>query len=292
MHYRQPLQIVVSYSSNEQIFAISMFESLTRIIELLNVARDRVECSVYVSIGTMLYNGEPEDEHHISEMIAQFPRLNFVRYAVDQDKLSNPVELHNLARTTGLNMIPTDIERWVLFLDGDEIPESYAFARWFLWERSTTTHIFKMANYWYFIHPTLVSEDFEDSVLLVHSSLLSHSAMHHYRERDGIILMNPDAKIERTVLSRVSKAPMFHHYSWVRANQEGILRKVANWGHTRDRDWNVLVRMTFKDIEENKWPAKDFVHGHPLIRLPADDTHPHPALLNNNVMFFSSGTLK
>lgn len=281
MHNRQPLQIVVSYSSNEQMFSISMFESLTRTKELLSMSRDNVECSVYVSVGTMLYNGEPENEEHISEMIAQFPKLNFVRYTVDKDKLSNPVELHNLARTTGLNMIPTSTARWVLFLDGDEIPESYAFARWFLWERSTTSSIFKMANYWYFIHPTLVSEDFEDSVLLVHSSLLSEAAMHHYRERDGIILMNPDIQPERNVLSNVSKAPMFHHYSWVRSDMEGILRKVANWGHTRDRDWNSLVRTTFNDIKEDKWPTRDFVHGYPLIRLDADDTHPHPELIKS-----------
>lgn len=258
-----------------------MFESLTRIIELLNMSRDSINCSVYVSIGTMLYNGEPENEQHISEMISQFPKLNFVRYQVDREKLSNPVELHNLARTTGLNEIPTSEERWVLFLDGDEIPESYAFARWFLWERSTTTGIFKMANYWYFIHPTLVSADYEDSVLLVHSSLLSEAAMHHYRERDGIILMNPNAAIERNVLSAVSKEPMFHHYSWVRANQAGILRKVANWGHTRDRDWSTLVKTTFTNIKENQWPDEDFVHGHKLVRLPSDDTHPHPHLVQS-----------
>jgi hypothetical protein len=257
-----------------------MFESLTRIIELLNMSRDNVECSVYVSIGTMLYNGEPENELHISEMINKFPKLNFVRYVVDNERLSNPVELHNLARITGVNMVPTDVERWILFLDGDEIPESYAFARWFLWERSTTACIFKMANYWYFIHPTLVSADYEDSVLLVHSSLLSDAAMHHYRERDGIILMNPQYKVERSVLSNVSNEPMFHHYSWVRANQDGILRKVANWGHTRDRDWNTIVKTTFANIRDNQWPDRDFVHGHRLVRLESNDTHPHPELIS------------
>ena len=50
---------------------------------------------------------------------------------------------------------------------------------------------------------------------------------------------------------------MFHHYSWVRTEEE-MLRKVQSWGHRGDREWVSLVKKEFSA----PFQGTDFVHGY------------------------------
>ena len=140
---------------------------------------------------------------------------------------------------------------------------------------------YKMANRWAFLHPRLVAEELEDSVLLVHSdALLNRDALTHPRERDGIYmwhLSSPlgmrDLRVERLVLPAGSDVPLFTHFSWVRepdAEDRGraaLKAKCANWGHRADRDWDALIDAAFDAIEAGRWPERDFVHGYKLRLL-------------------------
>jgi hypothetical protein len=202
---------------------------------------------------------------------------------------------------------------WVLFLDGDEVPDGVRFAAWWTAQSSALNRnkMFKFSNYWSFIHPRLVSTEFEDSILLAHSTTLDHDALQHPRERDGIYMWHwtspsPTAlgqrvlALERGVADSSGEA-MFWHFSWVRGlapqgdwavcddntwswledARLGICEKVKNWGHRGDRDWIGLILSEFSKLEETRaWPKHDFVHGHEMRLLP---NIPSPLVLLNRV---------
>lgn len=50
---------------------------------------------------------------------------------------------------------------------------------------------------------------------------------------------------------------MFHHYSWVRTQDE-MLKKVRAWGHKGDRNWVQLVNEEFT----GPFRGTDFIHGY------------------------------
>jgi hypothetical protein len=198
------------------------------------------------------------------------------RYEVTDAALATPAVLHNESRKAGLRRAKETVggdSFWALLLDGDEIPDGDMVAAW--WRSDPTAGgkslatVYKMANFWYFLHPCLVAERHEDSVMLVHSSLLTDGALSHPRERDGIVEYHGGgADVVRDVTDVPGGTPMFHHYSWVRADRRALFRKVANWGHSRDRPWSDMLRAALDELDAGNAPAHDFVHGYPLLRLP------------------------
>ena len=52
---------------------------------------------------------------------------------------------------------------------------------------------------------------------------------------------------------------MMHHLSWARGSKEGMLKKVAAWGHNADGhiDWKALVEKEY----EGPFTGVDFVNG-------------------------------
>lgn len=267
------LVAIVSYSRLERPFIQPLLDNVTMFAAL-----------TVVSVGTRLYSGEPEDEEFVSWMAETYARkgVRVVRYEVPEEPHPAPIVLHNAARKAGVRAVreaiagtDRDVDFWTVFLDGDEIPDGEAVRRWW-WNAvngfGTTADknaVYKLANYWYFLDPCLVAEIIEDSVVMVHSSMLTNEALDHPRERDGFCLLAPCVK--REVRSTESGQPMFHHYSWVREDAAGLLRKVANWGHSGDRDWQQLINTYLAAMQNGPgtWPTHDFVHGYPLRRLDA-----------------------
>ena len=263
-----PLCIFVSYCSNERLFSDALFGSLRSICAAM------LGTHVFVSIGSHLYTGQPEDEAHIGWIEREFPEFEIVRYAVSPGGSTtvHPIVFHNAARIAAVNRAMAEASSsgfWGLFLDGDEIPDARGFTEWYnssIIRANQRKKVMKLANYWYFMHPRLVSRDFEDSVVLAHSSVLSGAALSHPRERDGIVLeaATTNNEVAERDVCGLDARPMFHHYSWVRACEEDLLRKVANWGHRDDKPWASLIKGAVALIEGGDWPSHDFVHGHTL----------------------------
>ena len=261
-----PIAVLISYCRNERPFLMHVVENALLFADLL-----------IVSVGTRLYTGDPEDESVFEDLRVRFgfDRVWTVRYEVSDDLLSTPIVLHNESRKAALSMARRLLSNteyadnfWALFLDADEIPGGRKFNAW--WAAKGDALLpdaaYKLANYWYFLHPRLVAEPTEDSIVLVHVSQLSQMALDHPRERDGICMM----AARGTVRDIMKGDPMFHHYSWVRADRAGLLRKVANWGHKHDRPWSTLLNEALDGMEERgAWPSHDFVHGYPLRLLEA-----------------------
>jgi hypothetical protein len=279
------LLVAVSYCSNERMFARALLRNALALAEGAGAGAG----AVVVAVGERLYTGEPEDEAHLAELAREFPAARFVRYAVPDAQLPRPIELHNAARKAALAAHFDGVPRaerdatWVLLLDGDEVPDGARAAAW--WRASSgllcADAAYKMANHWYFLDARLVADAVEDSVLLVHASRLTDAALSHPRERDGVLLHHGHhesggagegggLRVARNVPG-LDGRPLFHHYSWVRADRGALLRKVANWGHSRDRPWAELLReqLDALDVGAGRVPERDFVHGHRLRLLDA-----------------------
>ena len=253
------LAAIVSYCCNERPFIRSLIRNALLFADV-----------VVIAVGTRLFTGEPEDEENLSYLSLEFPSLRISRYNVTDTLLSEPIVLHNHARKAGLYAATEALgtaDFWALLLDGDEVPDGADVAAW--WSEKgaafSPTTALKMANYWYFLDPRLVAETFEDSVLLVHASCLTDGALSHPRERDGILAYN-NLCAHRNVLGLLG-VPMFHHYSWVRADRAALLRKVSNWGHTNDRPWASLLQEQMDEFDAGRWPDRDFVHGYVLHQV-------------------------
>ena len=287
-----PLVTVVSYCSRERDFARPLIENARLFSDV-----------VIVCVGTRLYTGEREDVDAEVERLrrdsdepAKKCAVLVAVYDVLEPMLSEPIALHNLARQTGVAAARRALgfarPFWALLLDGDEVPDGPRFRDW--WRgpggervRSDPIAAHKLANYWMFLHPQLLAETLEDSVLLVHSDvILNRDSLAHPRERDGIYLWHASSplgrgqlRVERTVLGD-DGSPMFWHFSWVRGflglppdgaggdgGRAALKAKCANWGHRNDRDWASLIDDAFDAIENGRWPTEDFVHGYPLRLL-------------------------
>jgi len=305
-----PLVTVLSYSTLERPYVGAVVQNAVAFSDL-----------VVVCIGTRLYSGEDEDveaayrDDVLRPLLSDADRRKVILVAYDVPSVvpagRHTSYLHNTARLAGVRraraeMGPTTPNFWALMLDGDEVPEGARFAAWWAANRATLSRrtVYKMANHWAFLHPRLVADAVEDSVVLVHSSILDYDALMHPRERDGIYLWHwssssPTAlgssdesgvQVQRNVSA---SEPLFWHFSWVRglatrgdwddaihadssdwswlpAARAGILAKVAKWGHRNDRDWVSVIDDTFAAVSStHRWPTHDFVHGHALRVLPA-----------------------
>jgi hypothetical protein len=297
---QQLVVAIVSYCSKERKYIGAIVRNAVKFAD-----------RVVVCMGTRLYSGEDEDvdaewQRFVVPHLTEDTRDRVVRvvYEVQQGGSSifdHPNTLHNTARLEGVaaaSALMSSQPFWALFLDGDEVPDGDRFRSWLSGNRLNQRVVYKLANYWAFLHPRLVATSHEDSVLLAHSSVLTQSALSHPRERDGIYLwhwtvqdqhaMGSGLRLIRDVMGEDS-APMFWHFSWVRGGDwpsgdvndteewsdwiertRGALKaKCAGWGHCGDREWNGIIDRCMSQIKSaRRFPERDFVHGHALIYLP------------------------
>ena len=261
---RPPLAAVLSYCSNCANCARGLLANALLCADV-----------VVLSVGERLYDGREESREHVERLASEFPAVLVEWYPVADGELERPVELHNRARQAGVARAERALgpaawrDAWVLLLDGDEVPEGRRFAEWFsraareLRPRDGV----KLANHWLFLSPRLVADRAEDSVVLVHASQLTEDALRHPRERDGVLAARGLRELRDT--RGLDGQPMFWHYSWVRADRASLRAKVANWGHSRERDWAALVDAAMDAVERGEFPARDFVHGYALRLLDA-----------------------
>eukprot|EP00798_Chlamydomonas_sp_ICE-L_P009859 gene9859-7749_t len=250
---------IVSYCSQEREY-----------IESLLVNAVKYSDFVVVSIGERLYSGQLESVEELSYIAKVCARVGAssgksvltVKYPVSDADLLNPYVLHNLARQTAFHEARSYTGYrpfWAFLLDADEVPDGDALRAWSSTHRDKIEHdgsnvMYKMGNYWAFMHPCLVSMLLQDSIVLVHSNVLgSPRALTHKRERDGIadaIISGGGGMVVRrnvlsdgikggplpSTLSSCNGQAMFWHYSWVRTSnafssivglRDGLLGKIV-----------------------------------------------------------------
>lgn len=268
------LSIQIVYCSNEHTYIDDILRAASRAADVVTVA-----------VGRRLFDGRVESEDHINAIAARHPTVRFGWYDVPDALIPTPIVLHNRARRLARNLAvqalatitgEAEPDYWAILLDADEVPRDNGSPLVAWWRASDYGHllekerVYKLANRWFFMHRRLVSDGFEDSVVLAHSSLLTHAALDHPRERDGVCFCAEDACPSKPTVRDVrglDSQPMFDHFSWVRSSRDLLLAKVKTWGHKNDRDWSSLVNNVSDDIERGVFPTRDFVHGRKLILL-------------------------
>lgn len=256
------LAIIISYCSNDRIF----IDAMLRECQTIGAKQ------VIVSIGDHTFDMEKEDMVHIEDVARRHPWVKFVLYPVYRlTEMQNPLThrktayWHNMARIHACKQLLSQVE-WVLFLDADEIPEGQRFKSWYEETKQTRLQkIYKLANYYYFREPILQATKWEDSVMLVPRAACCYAILMNELERDGIPMIT-GLDCERNVVETKTGLPMFHHYSWVRS-KDAMLKKVRNWAHKDDSDWEEKIQLEFaKDFDVDS--DVDFVHGYQYIKVP------------------------
>lgn len=273
--------VVVSYASMEAPFLPLLLEQCQLFSR-----------HVVVVQGDRLYSDSPRDEPVLVERAPELPAgVAYARYTVNP---SLPISerrgvrrrptayFHNLARWSGVTALRSSAGReaenlWVLLLDGDEVPDGNRVRGWFGARHRTldTSTAYKMANYWHYGDVRWRARTWEDSVVLVHMSVVGHEkAVFGDKERDHVARSAP--RCERMVTGE-DGLPMFTHYSWCRT-RVGMRRKLETWAHRDDKFKNVPVESLLARIFEppvpgetaDGVPVRDVVHGYRYDLIEGD----------------------
>jgi hypothetical protein len=226
---------------------------------------------VVVACGSHRFDGvTPEPLDGIRQVAKDYPHVRFLVFSVlPPHEVQNPLKQrpaamwHNVARIVATRPLweMEDRSDWLMYLDGDEVPDGAVVRAWAAATLSASPKGdagYALANYWYFREPVYRAKALEQSVMVVPMSLFPRAddverVLMHDFERYGLA----DHLKLQTFTVGVDGTPMIHHFSWVRS-KEAILAKVATWGHQHDRPWKEMI----EEAWDRPFEGTDFVHGY------------------------------
>ena len=258
---KHPIATIVNFCTNENRFISHTVREASRF-----------SSQVIVVFCDHFFDGSLENKELLIRVAEALPEALFIEYPFIPDQVPrsifkkvNPHHFwHSLSRLVGFSYLNAEIET-VLFLDADEIPDGSRVQEWLDCSDYHEHIVLKMANYWYFREARFRAESWEDSVVLARRKALKPDLLLHQDERNAIYAQLPHPK--RPMVTGADGTPLFHHYSWVRT-QEEMLKKVRTWGHKRDRDWEKSVNEEF----QRPFGGTDFVHGYKFETI--EPSHP------------------
>ena len=249
---KYPLATIVNFCTNESRFLKTCLDQALLFSK-----------QVIVPVCDHFFDGTQENRPLLEKIYRAFPQCLFIEYPYMPERISKALFKsvgpshfwHSLSRLIGAQFLDNGVEN-VLFLDADEIPEAKRFSEWLDCSDYTCHTVLKLANYWYFRESCYQAEPWEDSIVFAQRRALEPHLLLRKEERDAIYLSLPGPK--RRMVVGPDGNPMFHHYSWVRT-QEEMLKKVRSWSHAQDRPWEALV----KDEFSKPFQGVDFIHQYP-----------------------------
>lgn len=221
--------------------------------------------NIYITISSHLFNGKPEDEDNIDDLIEyikDMPNIQIIRFNWDPTK--PPRYWHNYARWLGLQKCDTE---YVMFIDSDEIIDGRIMYKTFIddhdfWKMHDE-YIFSC--YWYFRDTKYRAKKLEQCHKLVRRSILTEDII--FSEKELGAIPSSDKKFKVLYEVRYNNTPFLHHFSWVRSKEE-MIDKTESWGHKDDKDWRSLIEEEFS----REFNGTDFVHGYEydIVEPPFD----------------------
>lgn len=235
------LSAILQYSTMDYRFLKMNLEQLSKCCD-----------EIIIPICDHFFNGEPEDQELLEETLkicSEYPTTNVYMFEW-QGVNSNPGYYHNVSRMLGTEVANNE---WLLFVDADEII-SDDFGDWFD-EIKHTDHTYWLTCYWYFREPIYRATSLESAGLLIKGSKCVWD-VEVRAERQQLFGLSGFVNGDHQPIL-YNGEPLVHHYSWVRSEEE-MIKKVLNWGHSRDKSWVELIREEFS----RPFNGKDFVHGY------------------------------
>jgi hypothetical protein len=208
---------------------------------------------IVIPICDHFFDGELEDQELLRksfEIIKKYSNCEVYMFEWQGLKSTN-IYYNVLSRQLGTTVSDSD---WLLYIDVDEIVDE-EFIDWFHTIKHTLNSYW-LTCYWYFREPIYRAIQTEGAGLLIRKEYCNWNVNSPYDRQQ---LFGYPNFINGHVTPIVSKKgePLVHHYSWVRTKEE-MLKKVKNWGHKYDKNWNELIEEEFS----RPFDGKDFVHGY------------------------------
>lgn len=250
------LGIIISISTNELCF----LEALLRETSLISD-------DIVVSYGNKFFNGDDQDLNSLNIILTKYPKIKFTEYNVNinlknssrKGVVNRPTAyFHNLSRYTATKKLNNNT-KWVLILDGDEIPEANKFNEMYKSLNLQSNHCYKIACFWYFKELKYQAKVYEDSPLLIEKKYLTEENIFTDFERDGIY--HEIKKYCHRDIRNKYNLPVIHHYSFIRSGKMGLLKKLQNWGHNDDIFHSIDPETFVNHIYEND-NVNDIIHNY------------------------------
>ncbi len=209
---------------------------------------------VIVAVCDHFFNGEAEDREWLNRSYAEHPECTFVEFHYDPKQpygLHCPLTSadedwihywHSTARYVGFHFLKKEIDT-IAFIDVDEIVDSMRFKEWLNRFDHGSYEALRLSSYFYFREAKYRATTFPLNVLLVKKrAIASPEILLDVCERKGVF----DAIAGRKIchVRGLDDEPLVHHYSWVKPKRD-LLKKVACWGHHREKDWAALLEKEF-----------------------------------------------
>ncbi len=163
---------------------------------------------------------------------------------------------HNTTRWQGYLKAKHD---YILFLDGDEIPNGDLYKQHLQTFPYHEHEAISYKCYWYFRDELYRAKITEQCSLLIRKSIIDREFIFHEAERWNFLNRCKNYVLDVDFDGEV----MLHHYSWVRTKEQ-MLQKVSAWGHSNERDWKALIEEEFS----REFSGTDFVHKYEYEILP------------------------
>jgi hypothetical protein len=237
------LSAVINYSSHDHMFLNVCVEQAAKFCdEIFVVAMDRK------------WNGEEED---LSKFAKDFSNPKVCWATAHYNAVPVGVIPGNEQRALGaeLALCKKSDDRFVLFLDLDEIIDTESFGQWWHCGGPGKFNGGGLTQYWYFRDSTNRARAIEANTIIARSTSFTPG-----------LLRTPG--LEREVLGRIMlfsggafssdySLPLIHHFSWI-GPKERLLTKARCWSHRHQRDWVRLVEEEYS----HPFNGKDFIHGY------------------------------
>jgi hypothetical protein len=239
------ISVIISYSSNEK-----------RFIETLVNECLKFSDNVIISAYTTFFDGE-KDKDVLNDICLN--KNNKVSVTLnDSSEYKTIKDKHNGLR---FNAIPLAKYDYILFLDGDEIPNGDLMRDYLSNQAYKQYDALSFRCYWYFREATYQANRFEECGVIVRKSMCTRKFLFHESERWNFT--NVTSNYVRN--QNQNEEVIMHHFSWVRTKDE-MLKKVKAWGHTNDKNWVDLIEEEFS----RDFNGVDFVHnyGYNILEKP------------------------
>src|SRR3989344_579963 len=226
---------VVSYCSLDEPFPLPIIQQASLFSN-----------EIVIAAADHLYNGELENHDALLAAKKVFPDMRVVLYEWSDGK--PPRFWHNSARWEGFLRASSD---WILFLDGDEIPDGELMKKFLSEDLLLDGYGFEC--YWYFREPTYQATTRSQAGIMLRRKHIQYDFIFSEHERAEHRL-HPELRVAEHVT--LSGRPLVHHYSWTRS-KDVLLRKVSSWAHRDERPWRSIIEEEFS----HPFRGTEAIHG-------------------------------
>jgi hypothetical protein len=246
---------IISYCTNDE-----------RFLDLCVEHARPFSSQLIITTSSHFFDGAPENREKLNRAYSNYQDCSFVEYAFDSEKpygIYCPVKAcdddwihywHSTARYVGFHFLNEEIDH-LLFLDVDEIVDTARFMEWLSFFQKEPFDAVRFYSYFYFRKASLRAKSFSLNALLVsRKALVNPEMILTVYERKG--LFDAIAGKKCNYVLGLDDAPLVHHYSWVRSEEE-LQRKVKSWGHHYEKDWQALLKEEFS----KEFAGRDSLYG-------------------------------